>query len=473
MEKFLNYLKSMPLSLQKMAIKDTACVEERFFVTKFSDTDYNVYDLKKGFLVCSHIEDFDIYKDLSLKITVGKRSKVFALEGKKISVKPRQTIFLLESVYVIKDKASKLYDLSGHTIAKHVEYLWQLDEKHYAYCAEGKAYYCTNDHKVLIVSPWEPLFPAFPRAFPYGFIVDNRHIKNEIGVFIPFGRIYDLSGNIVDTGVSDIVFANNYYYYTKGEFLIVRNSLHKKVFQIDGVRKKDIMPNGAIKVFGWDGLYYYYGPDFTLYHKSEKSGNIHFYPNGSYKILKDGKVTVYSADKKPQFRNVDNFLKLRSWAYLIKNGKLWSYYDPAGNFCFSYTEDDPCYVFDSPNPHCFIAYYNGRYDLYRNDKRLIIADIEICENCEPLKGWYIFKASGKQYLLSPKGTVVVAGYDKVKKLPGKVCLGINNTPEYKVDLYTDDGLLLQENAEGITFARSGKFIILKDKNIEVVDYNNV
>ena len=74
MEKFLNYLNQMPSDLRHETLMRTVCVANRYLITSFSMVDFNVYDLKRNCLLCSHAENIDVAEDLSLRIEINNKT---------------------------------------------------------------------------------------------------------------------------------------------------------------------------------------------------------------------------------------------------------------------------------------------------------------------------------------------------------------------------------------------------------------
>ena len=475
MEKFLNYLKNMPADLREETVLYTVCAAKRYLITGFSTVDFNVYDMERECLICSHAENIDISKDLSVRIEINDKTRVFTGENQELSLKAGQIIYLYESVYGVckQNVVYELYDFNGNLIAEKVDYVKQLSKDYYAYCAQERAYFCNNNHEVLVTSVWDPKFPAFPAYFPYGFIADNRIFQDENGCPIDCGKIYDLNGNLIDSNLSNIVCAGDYYFYRKGVFMIARNAKHEIVKKEAG--RWHFYPNGIVCINPLGDRYrYFYDKNFNLLAKITDSQNIHFYPDGSFKIKSDGKVTMYTADGIPSVKNADEIFKLQSYAYVVQRGKTISYYDPSGNFCFSFEEGDKYRVYDSPNANCFIAYHDQKYTLYTNDKELIDDNISICENNEPAKGWYIYEINGKKNLLSPLGKRVIRGYDEIVKLPGRVFLGILRKPEYREDFFALGSHVQLSRFHGIVYGDSGKYILPSGDSFdsfEVCDFN--
>lgn len=492
MEKFLNYLNQMPSDLRHETLMRTVCVSNRYLITSFSMVDFNVYDLKRNCLLCSHAENIDVAEDLSLRIEINNKTKFFVGEQQERPLAAGQTIYVYGTVYSIceqdespydvcaqgeltdgvckQDIIRNLYGFPGRLIDKKVDYVKRLSEDYYAHCSQGRAYFRNNNHEVLVTSVWDPKFPAFPAYFPYGFIADNRIFQDESGCPIVCGKIYDLNGNLIDSNLSKIVYAGDYYFYQKGIFMIARNAKHEIVKKEAG--RWQVYPNGIVCVEQLhDRCRCFYDKNLKLLAKITDSQDIHFYPDGSFKIKSDGKVTMYTADGMPSVKNADEIFKLQSYAYVVQKGKTISYYDPSGNLCFSFKEGDKYRVYNSPNANCFIAYHDKKYTLYTNDKKLIDDNIRICENNEPEKGWYIYETNGKKNLLSPLGKKVICGYDEIVKLPGRVFLGINRRPQYTEDLYSEDGRLLIRDFHGIDYGGTGKYILPKGDSFEVRDFN--
>ena len=55
------------------------CAAKRYLITGFSTVDFNVYDLKRECLICSHAENIDIAKDLSMRIEINRKKSFVAV----------------------------------------------------------------------------------------------------------------------------------------------------------------------------------------------------------------------------------------------------------------------------------------------------------------------------------------------------------------------------------------------------------